>query len=655
VNPALKKIECWVNPEHLRNFSIIAHVDHGKSTLADRLLERTRTIPMRLMRDQVLDRMDLERERGITIKMQPVRMVYHPKFPISNFQFPINESISNENSNIENSLKIAKLKTENSNSEYILNLIDTPGHIDFSYEVSRALKAVEGVLLLVDSTQGVQAQTLTTLAAAQKQGCAIIPVISKIDSPLARAGEVRSELAKLLHISPDEVLAVSGKTGEGVDELLEAIVRRVPPPSASWRTTEGEARGLVFDFSYSKHRGVAVYLRVFNGTFRAGNRLNFRAAGREFTALEVGIFTPEEMPSNSLSAGEIGYIVTGIKEPGVVAVGDTIGNVRGALPPLPGYSVPKPVVWASMYPENQDNLPLLRQSLERLRLSDSSLSFEEESSGVLGRGFRCGFLGLLHLEIVIERLKREFGLALIVTIPTISYVVTKTNGARDIIYTPAKFPEHGDIALIEEPWAKVIIITPTGSVSLPSTKGLVLGKLVQLLYEHEANTLATETYDDGRIEMTVEMPLRELMRGFFDTLKSISSGYASLSYELSPERPANVVRLDVLIAEEPVPAFARVVARRRAQEEAEKMVEKLHTLLPKQLFITKIQARVQGRIIASKTLSAMRKDVTGYLYGGDVTRKNKLLDKQKRGKKKLLARGKVDIPEEVFMKMVQSL
>ncbi len=595
-----------MNHQHIRNFSIIAHVDHGKSTLADRLLERTGAIPERLMRNQVLDRMDLERERGITIKMQPVRMTY---------------------------------------GEYTLNLIDTPGHIDFSYEVSRALHAVEGVLLLVDSTQGVQAQTLTTLAMAQEQGCVVIPVVSKIDAPAARVPEVADELAKLIHGKREDVIAVSGKTGAGVDELLEAIVKRIPPPRHSVESGN-EPRGLVFDFSYSKHRGVAVYLRVFDGTFRKGQSLKFSAAGKEFIALETGIFTPGETPADSLSAGEIGYIVTGIKEAGVVAVGDTIGQVKGTLPALPGYARPRPVVWASVYPESQDDLPLLRQSLERLRLSDSSLSFEEESSGVLGRGFRCGFLGLLHLEIVTERLRREFNLKLIVTIPTISYVVTTTSGNREVIYTPAKFPEHGDIALIEEPWAKVIIITPPDSLST----------LIQLLYDHEAETLGTETYHDGRVEMIVEMPLRELMRGFFDKLKNISSGYASLSYEILSERPADVVRLDILVAEEPVPAFARVIARRRVQEEAEKMVEKLHDTLPKQLFTTKIQAKTQGRIIASRTLSAMRKDVTGYLYGGDVSRKNKLLDKQKRGKKKMLERGtgKVHIPEEVFMKMVQN-
>ena len=592
----------------IRNFSIIAHVDHGKSTLADRLLEVTGTIPERLMRDQVLDRMDLERERGITIKMQPVRMEY-----------------------------------TRGDTSYILNLIDTPGHIDFSYEVSRALHAVEGVLLLVDSTQGVQAQTLTTLAAAQAQGCAIIPVVSKIDSPAARVPEVTAELAKLLHISPEDVLPVSGRTGEGVPALLEAIIERVPPPAAS---SEEESRGLVFDFSFSKHRGVVVYLRVFDGQFKKGQSLTFHAAEKEFVALEVGIFAPEERPADTLSKGEIGYIVTGIKEAGVVAVGDTIGVAKGKLPALAGYERPRPVVWASVYPESQDDLTVLRQSLERLRLSDSSLSFEEESSGVLGRGFRCGFLGLLHLEIVTERLKREFGLSLIVTIPTISYVVTFQNGKREVIYTPSKFPDHGDIVKIEEPWAKVIILTPAETLS----------SLIQMLYDYEAITISTETYQDGRIELIVEMPLRELMRGFFDKLKSISSGYASLSYEILSERDADVVLLEVLVAEEAVPAFARVISRRRIQEEAEKMVEKLHGLLPKQQFVTKIQAKSGGRIIASRSLSAMRKDVTGYLYGGDVSRKNKLLDKQKRGKKKLLERGtgKVNIPEEVFMKMVQS-
>ena len=590
---------------NIRNFSIIAHIDHGKSTLADRLLERTGTIEARKMRDQVLDKMDLERERGITIKMQPARMKYKAR----------------------------------DGQDYILNLIDTPGHIDFAYEVSRALSAVEGVLLLVDSTQGVQAQTLTTLGMAKKAGCVIIPVISKIDSPYARPDEVRLELAALLGVETDDVLAVSGRTGEGVEELLECIVSRVPQA----RPGEGGARALIFDFSYSTHRGVAVYARVFDGTLKKGDALTFAAAGKKFSALETGIFMPDETPTEKLEAGEIGYIVTGIKEAGVVAVGDTIMADKAGIEPLGGFDRPRPVVWASIYPENQDYLTELRQALERLRLSDSSLSFEEESSGVLGRGFRCGFLGMLHLEIITERLKREFDLSLIVTIPTIAYIVTDTKGKRETIYTASKFPAFGDVASIEEPWVKVILITPPESLS----------GLLQAFHDHEGNVLGTETHLDGRIELTVEMPLRELMRGFFDKVKNLSSGYASLSYEFLEERVADVVKLEIFVAEEPVPAFARVVARRRVVEEGERMVEKLHGILPRQQFVLKIQAHALGRIVSSRSISAVRKDVTGYLYGGDITRKMKLLEKQKKGKKRRGVHAKMEIPQEVFMKMVQ--
>jgi GTP-binding protein LepA len=591
---------------HIRNFSIIAHIDHGKSTLADRLLERTGTIEARKMRDQVLDKMDLERERGITIKMQPARMEY----------------------------------TARDGEHYELNLIDTPGHIDFAYEVSRALSAVEGVILLVDSTQGVQAQTLTTLGMAKAAGCVIIPVLSKIDAPAARVDDVRTELAALLDVEEDAVLAVSGRTGEGVEDLLEAIIARVPAPRES---VANEPRALIFDFSYSTHRGIAVYVRVFDGDVKKGSTLSFASAEKKFTALEVGIFNPEETPTDTLSAGEIGYIVTGIKEAGVVAVGDTVGLDRGKLPALGGFDRPRPVVWASVYPENQDYLTELRQALERLRLSDSSLSFEEESSGVLGRGFRCGFLGMLHLEIITERLKREFNLSLIVTIPTIAYIVTDSKGKRETIYTASKFPAFGDITQIEEPWVKVILITPPEALS----------GLLQAFHDHEGAVMATETHLDGRIELTVEMPLRELMRGFFDKVKNISSGYASLSYEFLENRIADVVKLEIFVAEEPVPAFARVVSRRRVQEEGERMVEKLHEILPRQMFVVKIQAHALGRILASRSISALRKDVTGYLYGGDVTRRMKLLEKQKKGKKVRGQHAKMDIPQEVFMKMVQ--
>ncbi len=594
----------------IRNFSIIAHIDHGKSTLADRMLERTGTIEARKMRDQVLDRMDLERERGITIKMQPARMQYKAK----------------------------------DGDQYILNLIDTPGHIDFSYEVSRALSAVEGVILLVDCTQGIQAQTLTTLGMAKAAGCVIIPVLSKIDSPAARPDEVALEVAELLDVSPDHILGVSGKTGEGVEELLEKIIATVPAPRAS-EAAPGtpDARALIFDFSYSTHRGIAVYARVFDGSIKKGDTLTFSAAGKKFVALEVGVFMPDETPAAELTAGEIGYIVTGVKEAGVVAVGETVASDRGTLPPLADFDRPRPVVWTSIYPESQDDLADLRQALERLRLSDSSLSFEEESSGVLGRGFRCGFLGMLHLEIVTERLRREFDIELIVTIPTIAYSVTNKAGKKEVIYTPSRFPEYGDVAEIEEPWVKVILITPPDSLS----------GLLQIFHDHEGNVQSTEANLDGRIELIAEMPLRELMRGFFDKVKNVSSGYASLSYEFLDDRPADVVRLDILVAEEPVPAFARVISRRRVVEEGEKMVERLAGILPRQMFVVKIQAQSLGRIISSKSISALRKDVTGYLYGGDITRRMKLLEKQKKGKKRRGVHAKVDIPEEVFMKMVQ--
>lgn len=590
---------------NIRNFSIIAHIDHGKSTLSDRLLERTGAIEARKMRDQVLDTMDLERERGITIKMRPARMTYRATDGI----------------------------------EYTLNLIDTPGHIDFAYEVSRALSAVEGVILLVDATQGIQAQTLTTLQMAKDAGCVIIPVMSKIDSPAARPEDVALEIAELLSIDPDTILAVSGRTGEGVIELLEAIVQRIPAP----RPSEGGPRALIFDFSYSTHRGITVFMRVFDGEFTKGDVLRFAAANERFTALETGVFIPDETPTDRLRAGEIGYLVTGVKRAGVVNVGDSVIANQGNLMGLPGFEKPRPVVWASVYPESQDDLTELRQSLERLRLSDSSLAFEEESSGVLGRGFRCGFLGMLHLEIVIERLKREFNLELIVTIPTIAYTVTDKKGQREVIYTPSKFPPYGETAEVVEPWVKVNLMTPADTLSA----------MLQLFHDHEGNVLATETHLDGRIELIVEMPLRELMRGFFDKVKNASSGYASLSYELLDERPADVVKLEIHVAEEPVPAFARVVSRRRVVEEAERMVEKLHEVLPRQQFVTKIQAHAMGRIVASKSLSAFRKDVTGYLYGGDITRKMKLLEKQKKGKKRRGEHAKMDIPQDVFMKMVQ--
>ncbi len=592
----------------IRNFSIIAHIDHGKSTLADRMLETTRTVEARKMQAQVLDSMELERERGITIKMQPVRMKYL-----------------------------------HGGVEYQLNLIDTPGHIDFSYEVSRALKAVEGVLLLIDSTQGIQAQTLTTLQMAKEQGLAIIPVLTKTDMGHSRPTEIGDSVIALLGCKREDILLVSGKTGAGVPELLEAICERIPAP----RPSELDAyRGLIFDFTYSNHRGVIVFMRVFDGEVRKGDVLCFVAGGKSFTVLEVGMVTPSEVPCEKISAGEIGYIVTGIKEPGVATVGDTLTLVKKPAPPLAGYAPARPVVWASIFPDSQDDFTILRQALDRLKLSDSSLSYEEESSGVLGRGFRCGFLGMLHLEIVTERLRREFDMQIIITAPSIAYEITFDNGTVESIYAASRFPDHGEKVTVREPWILGQIISPPEHV----------GNIMTLLFDHESGILETEVLTDGRNLVTVEMPLRELMRNFFDKLKNASSGYASLSYEIAEMRPASVVRLDVLVAEELITAFSRVVGERRAEFDARAVVDKLYDNLPRSQFTTKIQAKVRGKIIASRSLSALRKDVTGYLYGGDITRKMKLLDKQKKGKKKALELGKsrVNISPEVFMKMLKS-
>ena len=594
--------------QNIRNFSIIAHIDHGKSTLSDRMLEETKTVEARKMQNQVLDSMELERERGITIKMQPALMKY-----------------------------------KKDGVEYILNLIDTPGHIDFTYEVSRALNAVEGVLLLVDSTQGVQAQTLSVLQMAKDLGLKIIPVLSKVDVAHARIDEVSQEIIALLDCEASDILRASGKTGEGVPELLDAICEQIPAPAIG---TANTYRGLIFDFEYSNHRGIIVYQRVFDGSVKKGDQLKFAISGKTFQALEVGILAPEEVPTGILNEGEIGYIVTGIKEPGVASVGDTLTYAKGGGEALPGYQEASPVVWASVFPESQDDFTMLRQALDRLKLSDSSLSFEEESSGVLGRGFRCGFLGMLHMEIITERLRREFSIDIIITSPSISYEVTwEKDGKVENIYAATRFPDHGDKVTVREPWV-------LGQIILP---GDYMGNIMTLLYEHEGAVVDTEIFSDGRTLLVIEMPLRELMRGFFDKLKNASSGYASLSYEIAEMRPATVTRLDILVAEEVVPAFSRVVGLMRAEADAKAITEKLYKTLPRRQFDTKLQGKVMGKIIATKKLSAMRKDVTGHLYGGDVSRKNKLLDKQKKGKKKALARGigNVQIPPDVFMKMIK--
>lgn len=603
---------------HIRNFSIIAHIDHGKSTLADRMLELTGTIEKRKMKDQVLDMMELERERGITIKMQPVRMQYTTNRPNS------------------------------SNTTYELNLIDTPGHIDFSYEVSRALQAVEGAILLVDATQGVQAQTLTTLRTAQALGVKIIPVINKIDLAVAQVEEVKAEIVELLHCEESDILAASGKTGAGVLEILDAVIERIPAPQSHLEAklpsgSLASSRSLVFDFEYDIHAGLIVYVRVIDGVIHKKDVLTFIAGKDQFAVLEMGIFSPQKKPCDVLSPGEIGYLVTGIKKTGTARVGDTVTTAVRSLPPLPGYSEPRPVVWASVYPENQDDFMTLRQALERLRLQDSALSFEEEAAGAVGRGFRCGFLGMLHLEIISERLRREFNLELIITSPTISYEIERVNGVREKVYSATAFPEETYIEKIYERWVDAQIITPPE----------YMGALVQLFHEHEATVTNTEIFGDHRTALSIQIPLRELMRNFFDEIKSVTSGYASIAYTFADMREADVIKVEVLIADEVVPAFSRIVSRARLQKEAEEIVEKIKNVIPRQMFDFKIQAKAGGRILVSRHLSGMKKDVTDYLYGGDITRKMKLREKQKKGKKKMKAMGVVNIPHDVFLKVMK--
>ncbi|MEK7646832.1 MAG: translation elongation factor 4 [Patescibacteria group bacterium] len=592
--------------DNIRNFCIIAHIDHGKSTLADRLLELTKTVEQRKMREQYLDQMELERERGITIKLQPVTMRY--------------------------ALNAVP---------YTLNLIDTPGHIDFSYEVSRSLAAVEGAILLVDASQGVEAQTITNVELARSLGLVIIPVLNKIDLPHARTEESAKELVDLLHIKKEDILKISAKTGEGVPELLEEVVRRLPSPRVS--QIQSPPRALIFDFEYSSHQGIIAYVRVSDGGIKKGDELKLYFADEKFTVGEVGIFTPALRPAPEILSGQIGYVVTNIKKPETVRVGDTIVSSKNPLPAFPGYKEPKPVVFSSIYPESQDDFEELRSAFFRLRLTDSAFSFEQEADAVLGRGFRSGFLGMLHMEIVVERIRREFGINLVVATPTVAYEITYRNGEVKLIYSPSDFPEEHEIAKVREPWIKFEVLTPQSALS----------GVLQLLQEHRAEVSVTSVFGERRMTVAGAMPIRELMRGFFDQLKSVSQGYASFNYEWSDMKEADVARLNILVADEPVSAFTKIVAKDQVEFEGRRMVEKLHEVLPRALFVIKIQAVARGRIIASRALSALKKDVAGYLYGGDRTRRMKLWAKQKRGKKKLKELGKVNIPHEVFVKMIK--
>jgi len=587
--------------ENIRNFCIISHINHGKSTLADRFLELTNTIPMEKMKPQYLNLMDLEREKGITIKMQPVRMDY---------------------------------------KGYILNLIDTPGHVDFSYEVSRSLAAVEGAILLVDATRGIQAQTIANLELAQKQNLLIIPAINKIDSPQSRPEETKEELAKLLGINTEDIFSVSAKDGTNVEKLLEAVIEKVPCPKGS---EQGPFRSLIFSSQFDAFQGVIAYIRVVDGSIRTGEKINLIQAKTQGEAKEIGYFKPEFKKAEELRTGEIGYIATGIKEPGKVRVGDTITKTQNVTP-LPGYEESKPMVFASLYPKNPEDFEALKDGLGKLKLKDASLIYELESQETLGRGFRCGFLGSLHAEIVSERLHREFGLDLVISRPCVVYKIINQKNKELLIFSPSDWPEHSEIKEMQEPWAELEVITPQE----------YLGQVMELLKNLKGNFIKNDYFTSGKTILTHEVPLREVIIGFYDNLKEVTRGFASMNYEVLGYKPADLVKLEILVAGEKKEAFSKIVRKEEAFQEGKKLVQKLKEVLPPQLFAVPLQATISGKIIARETIGARRRDVIAPLYGGDYTRKRKLLEKQKEGKKDLKDRGRIEIPPQVFLEMFKS-
>jgi GTP-binding protein LepA len=587
----------------IRNFSIIAHIDHGKSTLADRLLERTGAISAREMRDQVLDTMDLERERGITIKAQTVRLEY--------------QAADGEG--------------------YILNLIDTPGHVDFSYEVSRSLAACEGALLLADAAQGVQAQTVANAYLAVEAGLEVIPAVNKIDLPAADADRVSTELVNILGGSPDHVLRLSAKTGEGIDGLLEALVRQVPAPEGD---RDAPLRALVFDSFFDAFRGVVCYVRVVDGHLGTGDSIRFMATGETHDADEIGFLTPKAVPVGQVGPGEVAYLITGVKEIDRIKVGDTITGTRNPAPvALPGYTEPKPMVFSGMFPTDGDDYEKLRDALEKLRLNDASLSWEPETSRALGFGFRVGFLGLLHMEIVRERLEREYDLDLVATAPSVAYQVTRNDGETMVIKSPQDLPEPTERRSVAEPYVKAMILTPSEYV----------GPIMELATGRRAVVGNMNYLSPERVELDFEIPLAEIVFDFFDLLKSKTRGYASLDYEPSDYREADLVKVDILLNGQPVDAFSAIVHRDKAYDYGTKMTGRLRTLIPRQLFDVPIQAAIGGRIISRETVKASRKDVTAKCYGGDVSRKKKLLQRQKEGKKRMKMVGSVEVPQEAFV------
>ncbi|MDD5567526.1 MAG: translation elongation factor 4 [Patescibacteria group bacterium] len=594
--------------EAIRNFCVIAHIDHGKSTLADRFLELTGTVSKREMKNQLLDQMDLERERGITIKLQPVHMRYRAK----------------------------------DSREYFLNLIDTPGHVDFSYEVSRTLAAVEGAILLVDASQGIEAQTLSHLYLALEQDLEIIPVINKIDLPNADVAKVSADLVKLLGVEPNDIIPVSAKTGKNVDLILERVIKTIPAPR---QAKSDSLCSIIFDSIYDEYRGVVAYIRLFAGEIKAGDKIRFLQTGREAEVLEVGIFKPTLEKRDFLNAGQIGYIVTSLKEVSQCHVGDTI--VRAALPypePLPGYKKVKPMVFAGLYSKDGAEYSKLREAVEKLKLNDAAFVFEPENFPALGFGFRAGFLGLLHLEIVQERLQREYGIDLVVTAPTVAYRVKKRYLAEMIsVRSPQELPEPAEIESIEEPWLKLDVVSPSAYI----------GPILKLIQSSHGEYKAMEYLDPERVVIHSQVPLASVILDFYDRLKSATRGYASMNYEFFDYRPADLIKLDILVAGEVVEPLTTIVRESEAYAQGRLAVENLKKVLPKQLFEVKIQAAISGKIIAASRLAPLRKDVTAKLYGGDVTRKRKLLDKQKKGKKRMKETGRVDIPPGAFLSLLR--
>ncbi len=592
---------------HIRNFSIIAHIDHGKSTLADRLLEITGTISARERAEQVLDSMDLEREKGVTIKASAVRMEY----------------------------------TARDGQRYVLNLIDTPGHVDFGYEVSRALAACEGAVLVVDATQGVEAQTIANLYLALDADLEIIPVVNKIDLPSARPDEVAQEVADLLGVEPDEVLRISAKEGTNVDAVLEAVVQRVPPPQGD---PQAPLRALIFDSHYDPYKGVVAYVRIVDGQVRPDDELVLMAGGARFKPVEIGVFRPDMTPVERLGTGEVGYIATGLKTVQEARVGDTITLARRpAAEPLPGYRHPKPVVFAGIYPVESDDYEALRDALAKLQLNDAALVYQPEHSHALGFGFRAGFLGMFHMEIVQERLEREYDLDIVVTAPSVEYEVVLKNGQVRRIDSPAELPPQEQIEEIREPWVALQVYTPTE----------FYGQVMELVTQRRGVFKGQEYPTPDRVVLEFEMPLAELIVDFFDQLKSRTRGYASMDYQFIGYRPGDLVKLEVLVNKEPVDALATIVHRDEAYRRGQRLVSKLKELIPRQLFTVPIQAAANGKVISRANVKALRKDVLAKCYGGDVTRKRKLLEKQKKGKKRLKMVGKVEIPQEAFLAVLR--